>query len=185
MFDVPAVDRVSPVSPAQAAEIALAHYGVSGTAERLASEHDDTFRLTGADGVDRLLKISAAPSPVAGVSALPLPASPGVTAEDGPGFQTALLLHLERVAPELPVQRVIPTPDGQPELTLTHGPGERRLVRLTSWLDGELLGRGVSSAGLRREIGATLARLNIALRGFAHPGARRTHRWDLQNLGAL
>ena len=52
---------MSPVSPVQAAEIALAHYGVGAAAERLASEHDDTFRLAGADGVARLLKISVAP----------------------------------------------------------------------------------------------------------------------------
>jgi Ser/Thr protein kinase RdoA (MazF antagonist) len=164
------MDRVSPISPAQAAEIARRHYGIRGTAERLASEYDDTFRLAGADGVARLLKISVAP-PAAG----------------SPGFQTALLLHLARVAPELPVQRVIATLDGRPEVTLTlaGAPGECRLVRLTSWLDGPLLGRGTTSVGLRREIGGTLGRLNIALRGFVHPGARRTHQWDLQNFGAL
>ena len=94
-------------------------------AERLASEHDDTFRLAGDDGVARLLKISAARAPARAVGS--------------PGFQTALLLHLARVAPELPVQRVI----------------------------------------------ATLGRLNIALRGFTHPGARWTHLWDLQNFWAL
>ena len=201
MLDVPAVNRVSPVSPAQAAEIALVHYGLAGTTERLASEHDDTFRLAGADGVSRLLKISVAPDPVAAGSGLPLPASPGADAATGgaaPGFQTALLLHLAQVAPDLPAQRVITTLDGRPELTLTlegtdadadsrsDGDGApRRVVRMTSWLDGELLGRGASSAGLRREIGATLARLNIALRGFAHPGARRTHEWDLQNFSSL
>ena len=185
MFDVPAVDRVSPVSPAQAAEIAFEHYGLVGTTERLASEHDDTFRLAGADGVARLLKISMAPDPVAVASGLPLPASPGVATGSAPGFQTALLLHLARVAPDLPVQRVITTLDRRPELTLSLGAGESRLVRMTSWLDGQLLGRATSSAGLRAEIGATLARLNIALRGFAHPGARRTHRGDLQRLGAL
>jgi hydroxylysine kinase len=194
---VSAADRVSPVSAAQAAEIALAHYGVSGTAERLASEHDDTFRLAGADGVARLLKISVAPP------ALAVPAGGGAAggaAAGGAGFQTAVLLHLARVAPELPVQRVIATLDGRPEITLSldrggeaadggeadgMGGGEPRLVRMTSWLDGRLLGRGTSSIGLRREIGATLGRLNIALRGFTHPGARWTHLWDLQNFGAL
>jgi hydroxylysine kinase len=187
MFDVPAVDHVSPVSPAQAAEIAFEHYGLVATTERLASEHDDTFRVAGADGVARLLKISGAPDPVAVASGLPLPASPGVATAGAPGFQTALLLHLARVAPDLPAQRVITTLDGRPELTLSLGvgAGEPRLVRMTSWLDGQLLGREAASAGLRAEIGATLARLNIALRGFAHPGARRTHEWDLQNFGAL
>ncbi len=187
MFAMPAVDRASPISPAQAAEIALRYYGVTGTAERLASEHDDTFRLAGADGVVRLLKISVAPPALAVEPALALPVLPGGDATDGTGFQTALLLHLARVAPELPVQRVIPALDGRPEIMLTlDGAGRKpRIVRLTSWLDGQLLGRGTTSAGLRREIGATLGRLNIALRGFTHPGAHWTHLWDLQNFGAL
>jgi hydroxylysine kinase len=172
MSDVRAAAVPMPVSPAQAAEIALAGYGLAGTAQRLASEHDDTFRLAGADGVARLLKISAAP---------------GVVTGDGPGFGTAVLLHLERVAPELPVQRVIATLDGRPELTLALGGDRapRRVIRMTSWLDGELLGYVGTSAGLRRDIGAVLGRLNRALRGFAHPGARRTHAWDLQNFGSL
>jgi hydroxylysine kinase len=172
MFDVP----VSAVSPALAAEIALRHYGVVAAAERLASEFDDTFRLVGGDGSAWLLKISAEPSPAAADEA-PV---------GGVGFQTALLLHLAAVAPALPVQRVVAALDGRPELTVSlDSGGGGRLVRMTSWLDGRLLGPGASSTGLRRDIGGTLARLNVALRGFAHPGAGRTHRWDLQNLGAL
>jgi hypothetical protein len=56
---------------------------------------------------------------------------------------------------------------------------------MTSWLDGDLLSRTDSSAGLRRDLGATLGRLSVALRGFSHPGAERTHRWDLQHLDRL
>jgi hydroxylysine kinase len=173
MFDVSA-SAVSPavsaaVSAALAAEIALRHYGVIATAERLASEFDDTFRLAGADGPGWLLKVGADPAAAGGV-----------------GFQTALLLHLAAVAPSLPVQRVVAALDGRPEITVSLSPdGPDRLVRMTSWLDGRLLGTGNSCAGLRRDVGGTLARLNIALRGFAHPGAGRTHRWDLQRLGAL
>jgi hydroxylysine kinase len=159
MFDVPA----SAVSPALAAEIALRHYGVVAAAERLPSEFDDTFRLVGGDGSGWLLKVSADPAAAGEV-----------------GLQTALLLHLAAVAPSLPVQRVVTALDGRPELTLWGRP-----VRMTSWLDGRLLGAGGTSAGLRRDIGGTLARLNVALRGFAHPGAGRTHRWDLQRFGAL
>jgi hydroxylysine kinase len=163
MVAVPA----SSVSPALAAEIALRRYGVVATAERLASEFDDTFLLAGGDGSRWLLKIGAAPAG-------------GASSADGAGFQTALLLHLAAVAPSLPVQRVVAALDGRPEVRLSERP-----VRLTSWLDGRLLGAGTSNGGLRRDIGATLARLNVALRGFAHPGACRTHRWDLQNFGAL
>lgn len=154
------------MSPALAAEIALRHYGVVAVAERLPSEFDDTFRLMGVDGPGWLLKVGAEP-----VGAGPV---------DGVGFQTALLLHLAVVAPSLPVQRVVAALDGRPELRLSGRP-----VRMTSWLDGRLVGTGATSPGLRRDIGGTLAGLNVALRGFAHPGAGRTHRWDLQRFGTL
>jgi hypothetical protein len=89
MFAVPAVDHVSSISPAQAAGIALRYHGVTGTAERLASEHDDAFRLAGADGVVRLLKISVAPPALA----FPVPAGgappAGGAAADGPGCRTS------------------------------------------------------------------------------------------------
>jgi hydroxylysine kinase len=175
MFDVP-ISPTSRVSSAEAAQIAARHYGVRAAAERLASEFDDTFRLAGADGSAWLLKISVeavSPDRCGGAAAV--------------GFQTALLLHLAAVAPQLPVQRVIATLDGRPELTLwpDWAEGAGRLVRMTSWLDGRLLGAGTAGPELRRDIGGTLARLNVALRGFAHPRAGRTHRWDLQNFGAL
>jgi hydroxylysine kinase len=163
MLAVPA----SSISPAQAAEIALARYGVVAAAERLASEFDDTFRLVAGAGARWLLKVGAEPDGGASVAA-------------GAGLQTALLLHLAAVAPSLPVQRVVTALDGRPEVRFSG-----RLVRMTSWLDGRLLGAEGSQVGLRRDIGGTLARLNVALRGFAHPDAGRTHRWDLQNFGAL
>jgi hydroxylysine kinase len=144
----------------QAEEIALKYYGVSGSAERLAAEHDDAFRLVTPAGLSRLLKVSAADSGA-------------VT--DSVSFQTAVLLHLASVAPGLPVQRAVATLDGAPEVRLPTG-----LARMTSWLDGKLLGRAATTAELRRDLGATLARLSIALRGLRHPGAQRTHPWDLQ-----
>jgi hypothetical protein len=171
------------VSPALAAEIALRHYGVAATAERLASEFDGTFRLVGGDGAAWLLKVAA--DPVAASAS----ASAGGASTDGGGgvgLQTALLLHLAAVAPTLPVQRVVAALDGRAEITVALSPGgPDRLVRMTSWLDGRMLGRGDSTVELRRDIGRTLGLLNVALRGFAHPGAGRTHRWDLQRFGAL
>ena len=151
---------------------------MNAAAERLAAEHDDTFRLTAADGTERLLKISVAGRDGAtglGDGRVPDPVS----------FQTAVLLHLALAAPELPVQRVVAATDGRPELAFTDGAGPRRLVRLTSWLDGQLLSAAVTGTALRRSIGGTLARLSRALRGFDHPGAHRTHQWDLQNFWRL
>jgi hydroxylysine kinase len=170
------VAAVRRISPDQAEQIARTYYGVDAGAQRLAAEHDDTFRLTAADGTARLLKISVTgPEGAAG---------PGDGMAPEPvSFQTAVLLHLADAAPELPVQRVVGTADGRPELTLGSGP--RRLVRMTSWLDGQLLSGAAGGVALRRSIGGTLARLSRALRGFDHPGAHRTHRWDLQNFWRL
>jgi Ser/Thr protein kinase RdoA (MazF antagonist) len=163
------VVAVPRVTPEQAGEIALQCYGVRGSAERLAAEHDDTFRVITSAGPSRLLKFSL----LAGAGADPV------------SFQTAVLLHLASAAPGLPVQRVTCALDGSPEVRIAAGEGAARLARMTSWLDGELLGRAAVDTALRRDTGATLARLNIALRGLRHPGARRTHRWDLQNFWRL
>jgi Ser/Thr protein kinase RdoA (MazF antagonist) len=171
------VVAVPRVSPAQAEEIALRYYGVSGTAERLPAEHDDTFRLVTPAG-SRLLKVSVADAPAHTVSFQPVSFQPV-------SFQTAVLLHLADAAPELPVQRVGFALNGAPEVLIPAGEGPARLVRMTSWLDGRPAGRVTVDTALRRDIGATLARLNVALRGLRHPGARRTHLWDLQNFWRL
>ena len=147
-----------------------------GSAERLSAEFDDAFRLTAADDSSWFLKICLADRAAE-------PDAP-VSFKTAVSFQTAVLLHLAAAAPGLPVQRVVPALDGRPEVRVA-GEGHHRLVRMTSWLDGELLSLADSSAALRRDIGATLARLSVALRGFSHPGALRTHRWDLQHLDRL
>jgi Ser/Thr protein kinase RdoA (MazF antagonist) len=104
------------------------------------------------------------------------PAAP----DHGTSFLTTILLHLAAAAPDLPVQRVIPALSGAAEV-ITGG----RLVRMTTFLDGRLLAQVPSTPALRRDIGATLARLSLALRDFTHPAARRTHQWDLQNFSQL
>jgi hydroxylysine kinase len=155
--------------PDEAEAIAARCYGITGTAQRLAAEHDDAFRLTAADGRSWLLKAGALPPNEAGLP-------PGE-----PSFQAAVLLHLAATAPGLPVQHIVPALDGRPETDVGGG----RRARLTTWLDGTLLGTTAADAALRRDIGGTLARLNRALRGFRHPGADRTHHWDLRSLPAL
>ncbi|HXJ25611.1 MAG TPA: phosphotransferase, partial [Streptosporangiaceae bacterium] len=164
------MSAVSRVSPAQAEEIARRHYGVDGTAERLSAEFDDAFRLVAGDS-SWFVKVGLADGAACAAST-------------AVSFQTAVLLHLAEAAPGLPVQRVVPALDGRPEVSVA-GNGDHRLVRMTSWLDGELLSRADSSPELRRDLGATLARLSVALRRFSHPGALRTHRWDLQHLDRL
>jgi len=164
------------VSHVQAEEIARECYGVAGKAERLPAEHDDTFRLVTRDGTSRLLKVGVAAPGVAAPDAAALDAAEV-------SFQTAVLLHLEQTAPELPVQRVITALDGRPELVLD-GP-RPRVVRMTTYLEGRPLSDAPVTKALRRDIGATLARLDQALRSLRHPGANRIHLWDLQSFPQL
>lgn len=157
------------MSQAQAVEVARELYGVTATATRLEAEHDDTFRLALSGGGQRFLRVSPAPAEGAGGAAGP-----------AASFLTAILLHLAAAAPGLPVQRVVPALSGAAEVF-----AGGRLVRMTSFLDGRLLADVPSTPVLRRGVGATLARLSRALRGFTHPAARRTHLWDLQNFPQL
>ena len=90
---------VTRVTADQAQEIARAHYGFTGSAQRLAAEHDDVFRILAGDGSSRLLRVSA------GV--------PRRGPADGVSLQAAILLHLASAAPQLPVQRVIASLDGR------------------------------------------------------------------------
>jgi hydroxylysine kinase len=91
---------------------------VSGSAQRLAAEHDDTFRLVDRTGTAVLLKISVARERSGTLVSFP----------------TAVLLHLAATAPALPVQRPVAALDGAPEVRIGGGDGAARLVRMTSWL---------------------------------------------------
>jgi Ser/Thr protein kinase RdoA (MazF antagonist) len=180
MEHMPALIRMSEI---EASEIAASHYGVRAATTRLASEHDDTFRLALPDGSLRLLRASAPDETTADKATADDTTGTGAA---GTSFLTAILLHLARTAPGLPVQRVIPSLSGAAEVVV--GDGARagaRLVRMTTFLDGRLLADVPSTLALRRDIGGTLARLSRALRDFTHPLARRTHRWDLQNFSQL
>jgi Ser/Thr protein kinase RdoA (MazF antagonist) len=57
--------------------------------------------------------------------------------------------------------------------------GRRSIVRLVSYLPGELLDDAAPHPALAREVGAMTARLARALRGFSHPASRHALLWDL------
>jgi len=152
----------------EAAELARDRYGLDTTATRLATEQDDTFRLTGADGQRWILKVAH-------------PAEPAREID----FQTALLAHVARADPAVPVPRVLPDRDGQRWAMVTDRAGQRRAVRLMTWCAGVPLDRIPSTAAQRRATGELLARLRLATAGFAHPADSPVVAWDVQHLPAL
>ena len=140
-------------------------YGLEVDARRLDTEKDDTFELL--EGADRrlIMKVSN-------------PAEEQLEIE----FQVALLEHLGRRDPSLPVPAVIAGLDGGPIAAIADAAGQQRLVRLLTFVDGVPLDRAPSSPLLRRHVGTVLARLRLAMADFDHPGADRALPWDVRHL---
>jgi hydroxylysine kinase len=158
--------RVMPAS--EAGELARDRFGLEVTATRLATEKDDTFRLTASGGRRWILKVAHPAEPAAEID-----------------FQTALLAHLARAEPALPVPRVTPDRQGHPWAMITDAAGQRRAVRLMTWCPGVPLDQIPASPAQRRATGELLARLRQAMAGFAHPADSPVVAWDVQHLPRL
>ncbi|WP_247047447.1 phosphotransferase [Arthrobacter rhizosphaerae] len=145
-------------------EILEQSYGLKGTLVRIPTEKDDTFRLR--DGQETyLVKVS------------PPDEDPVIV-----HLQTACMEHLERTAPELPVQRLIRSLGGDPQILIPApgGPFDR-VFRVMRFMPGELLATHEASAGQLELVGSSLARLGLALQDFDHPRADRLLMWDLKH----
>ena len=164
-----ALSLASPPVPLDTAlRVAREHYGIVGTALRLTGERDQNFLVQADGGQGYLLKLSH-------------PAEDRAFTD----FQTQALLHIARADPTLPVPQVIRARDGRVELLLALDDGPPRIVRLLSYLQGDLLPKAPRSSAQRRHLAATLARLARALQGFVHPAAAHDLLWDLKHAARL
>ncbi|GGD29429.1 phosphotransferase [Aureimonas glaciei] len=146
--------------------LALAVFGKAGTAKRLTSERDETFRLSTAAG-SFTLKIA---NPVEDVRAL--------------AFQSAVFLHLAKTQLAVPVPRLVPTLGGEASHAL-EVPGGSRVVRLLTYLDGDLLGATPAGPKLCHDLGQALGSLSAGLAGAtARPPAGKLL-WDLSHFHEL
>lgn len=138
-------------------------YGIEGSVRRLSSERDETFLFAGADGADFILKIAN-------------PAEEPAALE----FQDGALLHLERVAPAVPVPRLIRTRQGGRSHALFTADGPR-IMRLLTFLPGELQYRTRASAAQSRNVGRALAELGLGLKDYdGRPPAGKLM-WDISH----
>ncbi|MDF3904087.1 phosphotransferase [Paracoccus sp. AS002] len=144
------------------------HYGLTGTLQRLDTEKDDTFRLATPRGERFIAKYSNPDEDPAELS-----------------LQADLLDHLARVDPGLPVPRVVHSRDGLGFFTVTDSHGQPRMVRMLTYLEGTPLDRIDPTPEERFRLGATLARLRLAMAGFSHPHEAREIAWDVQHLPKL
>ncbi len=149
------------------AVIAREHYGIDGIVSLLASERDQNARVFGAQGAF-VLKVANAAEDV------------GVL-----DLQLALLQHLERTAPDLPVPRVVPTSGGAPFALVTSAQGMHH-VRVVSHLPGSTLAGVERTPALERDLGRRIGQLSAGLRSFGHPAAhRRNFLWNLDDAQAV
>jgi hypothetical protein len=143
-------------------------YGIHGTVSALPSERDQNFLIVDPRGSRFVLKIA--------------------NRDDAPellDFQNQAMRLVAKSLPDLRVQRIVPSRKGR-DLATVHNPREHtdHLARLLTWIDGEVLARsGSRSPGLFESIGASMAKIDAALQGFAHPAMHRMLQWDLRHAG--
>ncbi|HSA96926.1 MAG TPA: aminotransferase class III-fold pyridoxal phosphate-dependent enzyme [Acidobacteriota bacterium] len=144
-----------------AVRLARELYGLMAKACPLPSEYDDNFRLETAEGSFRVLKVM---HPVREARFVDM--------------QCAALGRIAERDPALPVPRVLPNKVGRLWSRTTIA-GEDRIVWMLSYLPGRpIAGVRPVAPDLLEELGAALARLDLALAGFAHPAAGRELKWD-------
>jgi Ser/Thr protein kinase RdoA (MazF antagonist) len=162
-------ERADPVvTAAEAQDLSTALFGAQGVARRLTGERDQNFHIRSPDGPEYLLKISHSAEDVAAVD-----------------LQTRALLHIATADPGLSTPRVILGLDERPIQTWLPPSGGARLVRLLSFLPGRPMAEQVIDPAQLRALGATLARLNIAMLGLASAAPGPAHIWDLQRAADL
>jgi 4-aminobutyrate aminotransferase-like enzyme/Ser/Thr protein kinase RdoA (MazF antagonist) len=156
------LDHTPRTTAADAERIAREVYGVTGTATGLPSERDRVFRVAADDGSTWVLKVSNA-------------------LEQADVLDAQLQAAARAAASGIPVQGSRRSLAGA-EVTEVDG----HLVRLLEHLPGTLLAEvAPSTAELRRELGAVLGRLAIALDGFDHARAHRDFHWDVARTGEV
>ena len=156
------------MAEAEAVDLVRRHFGIEGRATRFATEKDDTFRITAADGQRFVLKV-----------ANPAEVLPEID------LQLRILDHLAATASTLPVPRVVANLNGEALFACHDQAGQTRPVRMMTYMDGQPLSEVPSTPAGRQQIGRLLARLRLALADFSHPADSRVLAWDIQHLLGL
>ena len=152
----------------QVKEIVRDLFGLSGEISSLESERDQNFHLVTSDGDHYVVRIAN-------------------SAEDQSvvDMQTKALEHIARVDPELPVPIVLHSLQGNAFEVIRAENGAAHVVHLITYLHGKQPSEKPIDPGLLRPIGACLARLSRALRGFFHPAADYEILWDLKHAAKI
>lgn len=155
-FSLPDVER-----------IASEHFAIRAKAKLLVSDKDQNFRLEASDGTRFTLKIAN-----------------HAEQQQSIDFQNEALRHVAERDASIPIPRVIPACNGQLYVSVNDD-GRTHFVRVLSWLDGMMMHEGEMRPVVANSLGRMLARLDLALRDFDHPGSNPPGLWDMKRAGNL
>ncbi len=151
----------------EALAVAERDYGIVGSASALASERDQNFLIC-ASRDKFVLKIA--------------------NRDDSPevlDLQNQAMRHVAKSLSDCRLQRIVPSREGNDLATIHNArAGTDHYVRLLTWIDGEVLAKSAARGPVLFEsIGASVAKIDAALRDFAHPAMHRVLQWDLRHAG--
>ncbi len=148
-----------------AERFATYYFGVTGRAKQLYGERDQNFHIRPSHGAGIILKILGPDEDPESVK-----------------FQTASLEHIAMMDEALPVPRVKRAVQGEAFVYVNNAAGVPHIMRALEFQPGVVMDGVDPSPPLLRHAGGTLARLDLALANFFHPGAGQNIVWDLRSI---
>lgn len=98
---------------------------------------------------------------------------------------TQALLHLERTAPAIPVQRIVPIQGGEPWVMVPLD-GAEAVLRVMTYLEGRPLSAWPEpSLPQCAALGDLLARFHRAMQTFSHPASEHDLLWNVAEAGRI
>jgi len=152
----------------QVKDLTNQRYGLNGKLSPLVSERDQNLHLATEGGEQFVIKIANSAE------------HPGII-----DMQLKALIHIAKVDPELPVPRVVFSKSGSAIEQIQSENGIEHSLRILTYLSGVPPKDDPTDPALLRPIGACLARLVLAQRGFFHPHANYELLWDLKHASRL
>ena len=148
----------------QAEAIVLERYGVKASASELPSERDQNFRIKSEDGKNFVLKIANAEEDY-----------------DVLDFQSGAFERARQLGVSLELPELLLSLSGKRIASLTDAQRRSFLMRLVSWVDGDVMvDLPKHDKALLESAGRHLAALDKALLDYDHPAKGRTLCWDVK-----
>ena len=155
-------------TPQQVQDFASQLFGLTGELSPLDSERDQNFRIRTEAGDQYVIKIANRAEDPAIID-----------------MQIKALEHIAITDPEIPVPKVLLSRNGLAIEKIQAEDGSQHCVRIITYLPGTSPDDEPADQALLRPMGACLARLVLALRGFFHPIANYELLWDLKHTSML